>query len=155
MLPNRKTTGLPEARACCAEVIRGLASTIAGALLRSGLMNMFTTWTFSLFCLSDVMNSSSCSDDVVRVKPVRSGTVWSSAGHLPFQPAGTASPQKIFGCAFTAAVTRASAASAARQGRRVIGSAHGTSPTSHVYRIRSRIRPIGRLLLSATSTVIL
>ncbi len=93
MLPNMKTTGFPDARACCPEVTRGLASTIAGALLRSGLTNMLTTCTFSLFCLSAEMNSSSCSEETVRVKRVRSETVWRSAGHWPFHPGGTASPQ--------------------------------------------------------------
>ena len=93
MLPNRNITGLPDARACCADVTRGFDSTIAGAALRIGLTNMLTTWMFSLLPLSALMNSRSWIDETVRVKPLRSATVWTSADHCPCQPAGTSSPQ--------------------------------------------------------------
>ena len=93
MLPKRNTTGLPDARASWADVTRGLARITAGAAFRSGLMNMFTTWMFSLLPRSAVMNSMFCNDDIVRVYPLRSATVSTSAGHFPLQPAGTSSAQ--------------------------------------------------------------
>jgi len=93
MLPNRNITGLPDVRACCADVTRGFDSTIAGATLRIGLTNMLTTWMFSLLPLSALMNSRSWIDETVRVNPLRSATVWTSADHCPCQPAGTSSAQ--------------------------------------------------------------
>ena len=73
--------------------LRRSLRTIAGATLRIGLVNMLTTWMCSLLVRSEVMNSSNCIVDVVRVNAVRSGGIRSSSGHVPFQPAGTSSPQ--------------------------------------------------------------
>ena len=68
MLPKRKTTGLPDDRACCAEGTRGFDSTSAGATLRIGLVNMFTTCRRSVFALSAVIHSRSWIDVIVRVR---------------------------------------------------------------------------------------
>jgi hypothetical protein len=52
-----------------------LARTIAGATLRIGLVNMFTTCSRSVFALSAVIHSRSCTEVIVRAYAVRSGTV--------------------------------------------------------------------------------
>ena len=93
MLPMRKMTFFPDARACRGEVTRGFESTIAGATLRIGLANMLMTCIRSLFHLSASMYSCNWSVDIVRVKWLFSATVCSSAGQLPFQAFGTESPQ--------------------------------------------------------------
>jgi hypothetical protein len=93
MLPKRKTTVFPDARACCGVVTRGLEMIIAGAVFLSAVVNMLTTCRLSVRPRSAVMNSMFCSEVIVRAYFERSATVCSSTGHLPVQPAGTSSPQ--------------------------------------------------------------
>ena len=67
MLPKRKMTGFPDVRACCGDVTRGFATTIAGAVFLRGVVNMFTTYRLSVLPRSAVTNSRFDSDVIVRV----------------------------------------------------------------------------------------
>jgi hypothetical protein len=68
-------------------------SSIASAIVPSADVKTGNTCRCGLRHFSVLTNSCRSSVDVVRVKRVRSGTIRSSGGHVPFQPFGTSSSQ--------------------------------------------------------------